>query len=219
MNKDINLNKIIALLPASVQKEWQPLFEHVALKRGQVLSNPGHTLSHLYFPVTSIVSWIHRADNASSSDIAFIGNEGVVGLYLLMGDSQTNNKALVLKSGTALRLNLSVVLNTCHQDMAVQSLFFEFTKTLVNQMAQSMVCHETHSFEQQLCRLLLLTLERQESNAVAMTPQLMSQLLGARRKGMTQAAHRLMREKILGYQHGHVLVLDRNALQKRACEC
>ncbi len=219
MNKDTNLNKIITLLPSSIQDKWLSLFEHIELKMGQVLCDQGLTLSHLYFPVTSIISWVHFSDNASSSDIALIGNEGVVGLYLLMGDGQTHNRAVVQKSGTALRINLNVVLNSCNHDSAVQSLFFEFTKTLVNQMAQSMVCHESHSFEQQLCRLLLLILERQESDAIAMTPQLMTQLLGRRRKGMTQAAHSLMREKILGYQQKHVLVLDRKSLENRSCEC
>jgi CRP-like cAMP-binding protein len=219
MNEDVNLNKIITLLPSSTQGEWLPLFERVELKMGQVLSDPGLTLSHLYFPVTSIISWVHFSDNASSSDIALIGNEGVAGLYLLMGDGQTHNRAVVQKSGTALRINLNVVLEACSQDSAVQSLFFEFTKTLVNQMAQSMVCQESHSFEQQLCRLLLLTLERQESDAIAMTPQLMTQLLGGRRKGMTQAAHRLMRERILSYEQEQVLVLDRKSLENRSCEC
>jgi CRP-like cAMP-binding protein len=219
MHPDVHLNKVISFLPPAVVNEWAPHFEHVELKLGQVLYEPGRILGHLYFPLTSIVSWVRILENGASTKVAITGREGVVGIYLLMGAAQTLNRAIVQKAGTALRLRLSVVLGSFNQGNAVQKVFLRYTQTLFNQMAQGSVCHRHHSLEQQLCCMLLLTLDRQDDNTIVLTHELLASLLGVRREGVTQAARRLMKEDLIHYSRGIITVLDRVTLEKRACEC
>lgn len=219
MNKKADLNKIISFLPELVYEEWAPHFERIDLETGQVLYEPGRALRHLYFPLTAIVSWVHVLENGSSSDVAMIGREGMIGIYLLMGASQTYNSAVVLKAGSAIRINLSVVLNSFNQGNAVQKVFLRFTQNLMTQMSQGAVCHRHHTLEQQLCRMLLMVLDRQDGNDITMTHELMAKFLGVRREGITQAAHRLMEENTISYTRGHVVVHDRKSLEKRSCEC
>lgn len=219
MQKSINLNKIISFLPSAVVTEWAPHFEHVDLKLGQVLYEPGRILGHLYFPLTAIVSWVRILENGASTKVAITGREGVVGIYLLMGAAQTLNRAIVQKAGSALRLRLSVVLNSFNQGNAVQNILLRYTQTLFNQMAQGSVCHRHHSLEQQLCCMLLLTLDRQDDNTIVLTHELLASLLGVRREGVTQAAHRLMKQNLISYSRGNITVHDRVALEKRSCEC
>jgi CRP-like cAMP-binding protein len=215
----VNLNKIISLLPAAIQQAWSPFCEPVNLKLGQILAEPGRAQSHLYFPLTAIVSWVHVLQNGASTEVTVIGPEGVVGMHLLMGAVQTPNRAIAQKSGSVLRIPLSVVLPSFNQDNDVQKVFLRYAQTLITQVSQSSVCHQHHSLEQQFCRMLLLTLDRQNSNTIVMTHELLASLLGVRREGVTQAAHRLMGEKILHYSRGNITVLDRAALETRACEC
>jgi len=219
MPLNINLNKIISFLSPAVIREWAPHFEQVELKLGQVLYEPGRVLGHLYFPLTSIVSWVRILENGAATKVAITGREGVVGIYLLMGAEQTLNRAIVQKAGSALRMRLSAVLNNFHHGNEVQRIFLRYTQTLFNQMAQGSVCHRHHSLEQQLCCMLLLTLDRQDSNTIALTHELLASLLGVRREGVTQAAHRLMKQNFIRYSRGNITVLNRTALEQRSCEC
>ena len=219
MQNSPNSNKIINLLSDQIQEEWSPHFEPVELKLGQVLYEPGRAIGHLYFPLTAIVSWVHILESGASSEIAITGREGIVGIYLLMGAAQTNHRAIVQKAGSAIRIRLSVVLNSFNQGNTVQKIFLRYTQTLLNQISQVSVCNRHHSVEQQLCRMLLLTLDRQDSKTIVLTHELMANLLGVRREGVTHAAHRLMNENILHYSRGNITVLDSKALEDRTCEC
>lgn len=219
MQTTLNTNKIIGFLSDSAFEEWAPYFEPVDLALGQVLFEPGRIIGHLYFPLTAIVSWVHVLENGASTEIAITGREGVVGIYLLMGAAQTNNRAIVQKAGSAIRIRLSVVLNSFNQGNVVQKVFLRYAQNLMNQVSQVSVCNRHHSLEQQLCRMLLLTLDRQDSNTIVLTHELMASLLGVRREGVTHAAHRLMNQNILHYSRGNITVLNRKALEERACEC
>ncbi len=219
MQINYRLNKIIDLLPSDIFKEWAPHLELVDLKLGQVLHEPGRIVSHLHFPLTAIVSWIRLLENGDTTQVAMTGKEGVVGIYLLMGAAHTHNQAVVQKAGTALRLRLSVVLGSFNQGNPVQQLLLRYTQTLITQMAQGAVCHRHHAIEQQLCSMLLLTLDRQDGDSIAWTHETMANLLGVRREGVTQAAKRLMNDDVLSYSRGRITVLNRAALAERACEC
>lgn len=219
MQTTLNTNKIIDFLSDSILEEWSPYFEPVELALGQVLYEPGRIIGHLYFPVTAIVSWVHVLENGASTEIAITGREGVVGIYLLMGASQTNNRAIVQKAGAAIRIRLSVVLNSFNQGNVVQRVFLRYAQTLMNQISQVSVCNRHHPLEQQLCRMLLLTLDRQDNKTIVLTHELMASMLGVRREGVTHAARRLMNENILHYSRGNITVLDREALEDRSCEC
>ena len=219
MQIDIHANKVISFLPSDILDEWAPHFEHVELKLGQVLQEPARVVSHLYFPLTAIVSWVRILENGASTKVAITGREGVVGIYLLVGGPHTHNRTIVQKAGTAVRLRLSVVLNSFNHGNVVQKIFLRYSQTLLNQMAQGSICHKHHSLEQQLCCMLLLTLDRQDNNIIVLTHELIANLLGFRREGVTQAAHRLMNENIINYSRGYITVLDRDALNKRTCEC
>jgi CRP-like cAMP-binding protein len=219
MQEDIRLNKIISFLPSAIIDEWAPDFEHIDLQLGQVLYEPGRVLGHLYFPLTAIVSWVRILENGASTKVAITGREGVVGIYLLMGAEQTLNRAIVQKPGSALRLRLSAVLNKFNHGNEVQRIFLRYTQTLFNQMAQGSVCHRHHSLEQQLCCMLLLTLDRQDSPTIVLTHELLASLLGVRREGVTQAARRLMQQNFIRYSRGNITVLNRTALEQRSCEC
>ena len=219
MQPECHLNQLISLLPSHIVAEWTPHFEHVELKLGQVLFEPGRVLSHLYFPLTAIVSWVRILENGTSTKVAITGREGVVGIYLLMGAAQTLNRAIVQKAGSALRLRLSVVLGSFNEGSAVQKVLLQYTQTLFNQMAQGTVCQRHHTLEQQLCCMLLLTLDRQDSRTIVLTHELIASLLGVRREGVTQAARRLMKENIIRYRRGVITVIDRESLEKRSCEC
>lgn len=219
MQPSVHANQIISFLPPDVVTEWAPHFEHVELKLGQVLYEPGRVLGHLYFPLTAIVSWVRILENGASTKVAITGREGLVGIYLLMGAAQTLNRAIVQKAGAALRLRLSVVLGSFNQGNAVQRVLLRYTQTLFNQMAQGSVCHRHHSLEQQLCCMLLLTLDRQDDNTIVLTHELLASLLGVRREGVTQAARRLTKQNLISYSRGNITVHDRVALERRSCEC
>ena len=219
MQNTSNTNKIIGFLSDSAFEEWAPYFEPVDLTLGQVLFEPGRIIGHLYFPLTAIVSWVHVLENGASTEIAITGREGVVGIYLLMGALQTNNRAIVQKAGAAIRIRLSAVLNSFNQGNVVQKVLLRYAQTLMNQVSQVSVCNRHHSLEQQLCRMLLQTLDRQDSNTIVLTHELMANMLGVRREGVTHAARRLMNENILHYSRGNITVLNRKALEERACEC
>ena len=219
MNAIFGTNRIISFLPTAILEQWMPHLEVVNLKLGQVLYEPGSLLGHLYFPLTAIVSNVHTLENGASTKIAVTGREGVVGVYLLMGAEKSHNQAIVQKAGTAARLRLSVLLQHFNQGNAVQKIFLRYAQTLFTQMAQNAVCNRHHSLEQQLSRMLLQTLDRQDDFDVTGTHESMADMLGVRREAVSQAARRLMNENIITYSRGHITVLDRTGLERRACEC
>ena len=219
MHIDFNSNGLISLLPGPTLAEWTPHFERVELSLGQRLFDRSHTQEHLYFPLTAIVSWLNTLQNGSSTEVAITGREGMAGIFLLMGATQTQSNAFVQKAGSALRIRLSVVQESFDQNTDVQKIFLRFTRTVLTQLAQSTVCYRHHSLEQQLCRKLLHTLDRQDGEIILMTHELLAQALGVRREGISHAAYRLMKDNIISYARGRIQVIDRQALSNRSCEC
>ena len=212
-------NHILSLLPEITVNTWAPHFETIDLPMGKVLHESGSILRHMYFPTTAIVSWVYVLENGASTEIAMAGHEGVVGMYMLMGGGKSHNQAVVHTAGQAIRIPLSVVLESFNQDHEVQRIFWLFTRALITQMAQIAVCHRHPTLDQQLCRLLLLILHRIDGDAIMMTHEVIASLLGVRREGVTLAAKKLMHEGLISYARGHITVLDRAALELRACEC
>ncbi len=219
MTRQISKNNILNLLPASTYNAWAPYFEVIELPMGQVLYDPSSTLSHMYFPTSAIVSWVYMLENGATTEIAMTGREGVLGMYMLMGGGKTQNQGIVQTAGQAIRLPVQVVLDAFSQGHEVQSIFWLFTRALITQMAQIAVCHRHHTLDQQLCRMLLLTLNRMDGDTIVMTHEVIASLLGVRREGVTMAAKKLMQEGIIRYARGRITVLDRSALAQRACEC
>jgi CRP-like cAMP-binding protein len=207
------------LLPETTYTAWAPYFETVELPMGAVLYEPGSTLSHIYFPTTAIASWVYMLENGASTEIAMTGREGVVGMYMLMGGGKSHNQAIVQTSGQLIRIPLSVVIKSFNQGHEVQSIFWLFTRALITQMAQIAVCHRHHTLDQQLCRMLLLTLQRIDGDTIMMTHEGIANLLGVRREGVTIAAKKLMHEGSISYIRGRITVHDRSALERRSCEC
>jgi CRP-like cAMP-binding protein len=219
MHRQFQQNNILNLLPDATYSAWEPYFESVELPTGKVLYEPGSTLSHMYFPTSAIVSWVYVLENGATTEIAMTGREGVVGMYMLMGGGKTHNQGIVQTAGQAIRLPVQVVLDTFSQGHEVQSIFWLFTRALITQMAQIAVCHRHHTLDQQLCRMLLLTLEHIDGDTIVMTHEVMASFLGVRREGVTMAAQKLMHEGIIRYARGRITVLDRARLAQRACEC
>jgi CRP-like cAMP-binding protein len=193
--------------------------ESVELGLGDVVYESGATLSHVYFPTTAIISLLYVMENGESAEIAVVGNEGIVGVSLFMGGKSTPSRAVVQSAGTSLRLKAQVLEEEFNQGGAVQHLLLRYTQALLTQMAQTAVCNRHHSLDQQLCRWLLLSLDRLRSNELVMTQELIANMLGVRREGVTEGASRLQSAGLIRYARGHILVLDRAGLEKRTCEC
>ena len=219
MSRRHQQNHILALLTEASYSEWAPHFEILDLPMGKVLYEPGSTLSHIYFPTTAIVSWVYVLENGASTEIAMTGREGVVGMYMLMGGGKSHNQAIVQTAGQAIRVPVKLVMDTFSQGHQVQSIFWLFTRGLITQMAQIAVCHRHHTVDQQLSRMLLLTLDRMDNNTIVMTHEVIASLLGVRREGVTMAAKKLMDEGIIRYARGRITIQNRTALEQRACEC
>jgi len=186
---------------------------------GQVLYESGTTLSHVYFPTTSIVSLLYVMENGSSAEIAVVGNEGLVGISLFMGGGSTPSRAVVQSAGEGLRLDAKTLKTEFDQNGPVLHLLLRYTQALITQMAQTAVCNRHHSLDQQLCRWLLLSLDRLQGDELVMTQELIANMLGVRREGVTEAALNLQRVGLIRYARGRISVLDRAALEKRTCEC
>ena len=186
---------------------------------GEVLYESGSQLRHVYFPTTSIVSLLYVMEDGASAEIAVVGNEGMVGVALFMGGETTPSRALVQSAGHAYRLRGQVLKDEFHRATALQHLLLRYTQALLTQMAQTAVCNRHHSVDQQLCRWLLLSLDRLPSSELSMTQELIANMLGVRREGVTEAARRLQVAGLIHYRRGHITVLDRPRLEARACEC
>ncbi len=186
---------------------------------GQVLYEPGVRLSHVYFPTTSIVSLLYVMEDGASAEIAVVGNEGIVGISLFMGGESTPSRALVQSAGKGFRLEAAAMLREFNRAGPVLHLLLRYTQALITQMSQTAVCNRHHSLDQQLCRWLLLSLDRLGGSELVMTQELIANMLGVRREGVTEAAGHLQRAGLIHYRRGHITVLDRAGLERRTCEC
>jgi CRP-like cAMP-binding protein len=212
-------NALLAALPDPEWRRWHPLLEQVEMPLGKVLYEAGATLAHVYFPTTSIVSLLYQLENGSSAEIAVVGNEGLVGISLFMGGESTPSRAVVQSAGQGFRLKAQWMKNEFDRAGPVLHLLLRYTQALITQMAQTAVCNRHHSLDQQLCRWLLLSLDRLHGNELVMTQELIANMLGVRREGVTEAALKLQQAGLIRYVRGHITVLDRPALEKRTCEC
>ena len=216
---DPKKNQLLAALPAD---EWQrllPELESVEIVLGQVLYESGSTMTHMYFPTTAIVSLLYVLENGSSAEIAVVGNEGLVGVSLFMGGESTPSRAVAQSAGLGFRLPAQVIKDEFNRAGPTMHLLLRYTQALITQMAQTAVCNRHHSLDQQLCRWLLLSLDRLQGHELTMTQELISNMLGVRREGVTEAAMQLQAAGLIRYSRGKISVLDRSGLERRTCEC
>ena len=216
---DLNQNQLLAALPLDQRRRWQPHLEHVEMPLGQVLYEPGSILTHVYFPTTAIVSLLYVMRNGESAEIAVVGNEGVVGVSLFMGGESTSSRALVQSAGGAFRLTADLMKEEFYQAGPVLHLLLRYTQALITQMVQTAACNRHHSLDQQLCRWLLLSLDRLQGTEMVMTQELIANMLGVPREGATEGALKLQNAGLIDYTRGRIQVLDRAGLEKRTCEC
>jgi CRP-like cAMP-binding protein len=216
---DRNVNQLLAALPNLVSTRWVAHLEDVELSLGQVLYESGGTLSHVYFPTTAIVSLLYVMENGASAEIAVVGNEGIVGISLFMGGESTPSRAVVQSAGRGLRLKAQMMKDEFNQAGPVLHLLLRYTQALITQMAQTAVCNRHHSLDQQLCRWLLLSLDRLRGDELVMTQELIANMLGVRREGVTEGALKLQQAGLIRYARGRITILDRGGLEKRTCEC
>lgn len=212
-------NHLLAALPAADRERIFPQLEYVPLPLGQALYESGAQMRHVYFPTTSIVSLLYVLEDGASAEIAVVGNEGIVGVSLFMGGETTPSRAVVQSAGHAYRWPGQALKNEFYLAGPMQRLLLRYTQTLMTQMAQTAVCNRHHSLDQQFCRWLLLSLDRLSSNELVMTQELIANMLGVRREGVTEAAGNVQRAGLITYQRGHITVLDRPGLEARTCEC
>ena len=216
---DAKKNQLLAQLPEAEWQRWQAQLEAVDLKLGQVLYESGATMSHVYFPTTAIVSLLYVMEDGGSAEIAVVGHEGIVGVSLFMGGESTPSRAVVQSAGRAWRIPSRNMLEEFNRAGPVLHLLLRYTQALITQMAQTAVCNRHHSVDKQLCRWLLLSLDRLDGNELVMTQELIANMLGVRREGVTEAALNLQRAGLIQYTRGHITVLDRAGLEARTCEC
>jgi CRP-like cAMP-binding protein len=212
-------NHLLAALSAADSARLAPDLERVPMLLGQSLYEPGAQLQHAYFPTTAIVSLLYTLESGSSAEIAGVGNEGMLGIALFMGGNTTPSSAVVQTAGHGYRLPARLLKEEFNRAGLMQRLLLRYTQALLTQMCQTSACNRHHSIEQQLCRWLLLTLDRLPSNELIMTQELVASALGVRREGVTEAAGRLQHAGSIRYRRGHITVLDRSGLETRACEC
>ena len=216
---DPRTNALLAAIPHPEYERWLEYLEPVELPPGAVLHEAGAQMSYVYFPTTAIVSLIFVMDNGATTEIAMVGNEGIVGVSLFMGGESTTSRAVVRSRGLSYRLKAGRMIEEFNRAGPVMYQLLRYTQALITQMAQTAVCNRHHSLDQQLCRWLLLTLDRQESNELVVTQELIANLLGVRREGVTEAAGRLHAAGIIHYRRGHITVIERAQLELRSCEC
>jgi CRP-like cAMP-binding protein len=212
-------NHLLAALPAAELMRLAPHLEPVPLPLGAVIYESGGAQDYVYFPASGIVSLLYVTKDGSAAEIAVVGNEGMVGIALFMGGGTTPSRAVVQSAGSAWRLDAARIKAEFARGGALQRLLLRYTQALITQMTQTAVCNRHHVLEQQLCRWLLLSLDRLPSNQLVMTQQLIANMLGVRREGVTEAAGRLQAEGLIDYRRGRISVLDRAKLEKRVCEC
>jgi len=214
-----NQNHLLAALPAAEFERLAPHLEGIPMRLGETLYEPGGQLRHVYFPTTAIVSLLYVLESGSSAEIAGVGNEGMLGISLFMGGNTTPSSAVVQTAGHGYRLPGSLLKEEFNRAGLMQRLLLRYTQALLTQMCQTAACNRHHSIEQQLCRWLLLTLDRLPTTELVMTQELVANALGVRRESITEVAGRLQRAGILRYRRGHISVLQRSGLEAGACEC
>ena len=212
-------NHLLAALPAADYERIAPHLELMTMKLGDVLYEPGGRLRYVYFPTTSIVSLLYVLADGASAEIAIVGNEGILGISLFMGGETTPSRAVVQSAGHALRLRAQLLKDEFGRFGPMMQLLLRYTQALITQMAQTAVCNRHHSVDEQLCRWLLLSLDRLSSNELSMTQELIANMLGVRREGVTEAAGKLQAAGLIRYRRGRITVLDRQGLEARSCEC
>jgi CRP-like cAMP-binding protein len=212
-------NHLLAALPVEVQSRLFPNLELVDLPYGKVLYESGDAMRYVYFPVDSIVSLLYVMENGASAEVSVVGNEGFVGMALLMGGDSTPSQAMVQSAGHGYRLAADLFKKEFHRQGGMQILLLRYMQALITQMTQTAVCNRHHSVEQQLCRWLLLCLDRVSGDHLYMTQELMANMLGVRREGVTEAAGSLQKQGGITYTRGRITVLDRAVIEKLSCEC
>jgi CRP-like cAMP-binding protein len=212
-------NQLLAALPDAEWQRWRPQLELVDLPLGKVLYESGGTLTHVVFPTNAIVSLLYVMQDGASAEIAVVGREGIVGISLFMGGGSTPSRAVVQSAGQGFRMTARAINEEFDRAGPVLHLLLRYTQALITQMAQTAVCNRHHSLDQQLCRWLLLSLDRLQGNELLMTQELIANMLGVRREGVTEGALRLQHAGLISYSRGHIKVLDRVGLEQRACEC
>ncbi len=212
-------NHLLAALPEADYARLLPDLEPLPMPLGWALYESGDQMTHLYFPTTSIVSLLYVMEGGESAEIAITGNEGLIGISLFMGGESTPSRAVVQSAGTGYRLKAGILKKEFARGGALQFLALRFTQALITQMAQTAVCNRHHALDQQLCRWLLLSLDRLSCNELTMTQELIANMLGVRREGVTEAAHKLQADGLIRYSRGRITVLNRPELERRVCEC
>ena len=212
-------NQLLAALPEAEFKRWLPLLEPIDLALGQVLYESGAAMTYVYFPTNAIVSLLYVLENGASAEIAVVGFEGLVGISIFMGGGSTPSRAVVQSAGAGYRMRADFMKEEFERSGPVVHLLLRYTQALITQMAQTAVCNRHHSLDQQLCRWLLLSLDRLQSNQLVMTQELIANMLGVRREGVTEAALKLQKAGLISYVRGRINVIDRLGLEERTCEC
>jgi CRP-like cAMP-binding protein len=212
-------NRLLAALPPDAQRRVFPHMKLQKLPLGSVVYEAGQAVSYVYFPTDSIVSLLYVMLDGASAEISVVGNEGIVGIAVFMGGESTPSRAIVQSGGSAFRLPATELRKEFNGHPEMRMLMLRYTQTLITQMAQTAVCNRHHSIDQQLCRWLLLSLDRLPDNRLKMTQELIANMLGVRREGVTEAAGKLQRLGVIEYKRGHITVLDRSKLEELCCEC
>ena len=218
-NTDPRQNQLLASLPETEWHRWHAALEPVQLPLGQVLCESGRTPAYVYFPTTAIVSLLYMTKDGASSEIAVVGNDGMVGISLFMGGEATPSQAVVQSAGQGYRLRAQMMNCEFNRAGPVLDILLRYTQAMIAQVAQTAVCNRYHSIDQQMCRRLLLGLDRLATDELVMTQELLASLLGVRREGVTAAALKLQHAGVIRYSRGHIDVLDRQRLEERTCEC
>lgn len=216
---DIQQNQLLAALPQADQHRWRDHMEHVQLSLHQVLRAAGKAPQYVYFPTTAIASLMYLTQDGASSEVAVVGNDGVIGISLFLGGDALPSEVVVQNAGGAFRLSAQFVKSEVERSSAVMKVMLRYAQALLVQVSQTAVCNRHHSIDQQLCRRLLLGLDRLASDELDMTHELAASLLGVRREGITHAAQKLQLAGMIRYHRGHIVVLDRPKLEQQTCEC
>ena len=219
MPTSIASNRLLVAMPAEVRMRLMSSMELVALDREYILYESGRALRQVYFPVNAVVSLLYELADGSSTEIAIIGNEGLVGIAVFMGGESTPSRAIVIKSGNAYRISASSMKQEFNRHEEMLVLMLRYTQSLISQMAQTAICNRRHTLNQQLCRFMLLFLDRSQDNEISITQDMIAQILGVRREGVSSAAYKLQKLGAITYHRGHIVVHKRSILEQLSCEC
>ncbi|MBO1895755.1 MULTISPECIES: Crp/Fnr family transcriptional regulator [unclassified Shewanella] len=216
---DPNENALLKALPEATKQRLFPQLKIIKLPLGKVIYEAGQNLENVYFPIDSIVSLLNVLEDGASAEISVVGNEGLVGIAVFMGGESTINRAIVQSAGRAYKLSASILFDEFNDNQNLRELLLRYTQALMAQMAQTAICNRHHSIDQQLCRWLLLSLDRLASNNLTMTQELIANMLGVRREGVTEAAGKLQKLGVINYKRGQITVTNRQKLETLCCEC